>query len=135
MRLIWLGGGFGALLLGVIGAVLPVIPTTPFILLAAACFSKGSPRWHRWLREHPHFGTMVRNWEEHRGIGRRAKVLAAGMTLVIGGVSVWSLPHRSAQFGLAAVLFVAILYVITRPLPPPEASEESQGEEETATDD
>ncbi len=131
MRWFWLGSGFGALLLGLIGAVLPVIPTTPFILLAAACFSKGSPRWHRWLREHPHFGTMVRNWEEHGAIGRRAKILAVVMTSVIGAVSVWSLPHRAAQYGLAAVLVGAVAYVVTRPEPPSEAS---QSDEESTTD-
>lgn len=73
--LLWLVGAV-ALVLGLIGAVLPVMPTTPFILLTAACWGRASPRFHRWLHRHRYFGPMVRNWEERRAIPRRAKYLA-----------------------------------------------------------
>ena len=59
--LLWLAGTV-ALGLGIVGVVLPGLPTTPFVLLAAACYAKASPRLHRWLRAHRLFGPMVRDW-------------------------------------------------------------------------
>lgn len=76
--LLWLIGAI-ALILGIIGAILPVVPTTPFILVTAACWGRASPRFHRWLHQHRYFGPMVRNWEEKRAIPRRAKYLAWSM--------------------------------------------------------
>lgn len=68
--------GWACVLLGLIGAFLPLLPTTVFLLVAAWAFSRSSPRWHRWLREHAHFGEAVRNWEEHHAMPRRAKRIA-----------------------------------------------------------
>jgi hypothetical protein len=68
--------GWGCVLLGLVGAFLPLLPTTVFLLVAAWAFSRSSPRWHRWLREHAHFGEAVRNWEEHHAMPRRAKRIA-----------------------------------------------------------
>mgnify|MGYP001789618024 FL=1 len=76
--LFWTAGAV-SLLLGVIGIVLPVLPTTPFVLLAAACWARASPRFHSWLHRHPYFGPMVQNWEEKRAVPRRAKYLAYAM--------------------------------------------------------
>lgn len=74
---IGLGGVFFAL--GAAGVVLPVLPTTPFMLLAAACWAKGSQRFHDWLIDHRLFGKMVVDWQQHRAIPRRAKYLAWSM--------------------------------------------------------
>lgn len=76
--LFWLLGGI-FLTLGTIGLFAPVLPTTPFILLTAACWAKASPRLHYWLRNHHYFGEIVRNWEERRAVPRRAKRLAYTM--------------------------------------------------------
>ena len=62
--------------LGLIGAFLPLMPTTIFLLIAAWAFSKSSPRWHTWLREHPRFGETICAWEEHHAMPRRAKRIA-----------------------------------------------------------
>lgn len=62
--------------LGVIGAFLPLMPTTVFLLIAAWAFSRSSPRLHAWLREHARFGESVRAWEEHHAMPRRAKRVA-----------------------------------------------------------
>ncbi|WP_264480687.1 YbaN family protein [Psychrobacter sp. I-STPA6b] len=62
--------------LGMIGVVLPVLPTTPFVLLAAACWAKGSDRFHQWLINHKVFGKMVTDWQQKRAIPRYGKYLA-----------------------------------------------------------
>jgi hypothetical protein len=62
--------------LGLIGAVLPLMPTTVFLLIAAWAFAKSSPRWHQWLRNHPRFGHLVCGWEEHHAMPAKAKRIA-----------------------------------------------------------
>ncbi|MGE5864620.1 MAG: YbaN family protein [Rhizobacter sp.] len=73
-RHLWLIAGWSAMLLGFVGLFLPLLPTAPFVLVAAFCFSNGSPRWERWLLTHPHFGPVTREWREHRAVppGQRA---------------------------------------------------------------
>ena len=72
---LWIAGAV-SLLLGIIGALLPVMPTVPFILLTAACWGRASPGFHRWLRQNRLFGTMITGWEISGAIPRRAKYLA-----------------------------------------------------------
>lgn len=74
-RCYWLLGWL-CVALGVLGAFLPLLPTTVFLLIAAWAFSRSSPRWHRWLREHPRFGHLVRTWEDHHAMPLRAKRIA-----------------------------------------------------------
>lgn len=93
-RALLMGAGLLALLLGLLGAVLPGLPTTPFVLLAAACFAKASPRLHTWLVQHRWLGPMVRDWEAHHTLPLRIKCLASGMMAVMVGVSAWQLAER-----------------------------------------
>ncbi len=59
--------------LGILGIFLPILPTTPFLLLAAACYARGSQRFHRWLLNHRYLGSYIRNYREGRGLTLRAK--------------------------------------------------------------
>lgn len=85
---LWITLGLFFLLLGGIGVVLPLLPTTPFVLLAAACFAKSSPRMHGWLLQSELFGPMLRDWETNKCVSRRVKGLALSMMIVVGGTSI-----------------------------------------------
>jgi uncharacterized protein len=75
-RSVWLGPGMFFLGLGALGVVVPVLPATPFLLLASFCFLRSSPRHHAWLRRSRLFGPMLADSECHRGVRRRTKALA-----------------------------------------------------------
>lgn len=82
VRWIYLALGLGFVMLGIIGAVLPVMPTTIFLILALACFSRASPRLEQRLLAHPRYGKSLRDWRDHRVVSRRGKYFAsAGMLL------------------------------------------------------
>ncbi|MDO8888041.1 MAG: YbaN family protein [Hydrogenophaga sp.] len=107
--LLWLAGSV-SLALGLIGVVLPGLPTTPFILLAAACYAKASPRLHGWLLNHRLLGPMVRDWETHRNLTRRSKTVAQVSMVVMVGLSAWGLRDRPVV--LAIVLIAALIGVL-----------------------
>lgn len=82
MRIILIVCGCLAVTLGVIGIFLPLLPTTPFLLLAAACFFRSSPRLYEWLIRHKHMGPYIRNFREHRAIPLKAKIVSVSMVWV-----------------------------------------------------
>jgi uncharacterized protein len=92
-RRLWLAAGWLSLFMGVVGLFLPLLPTTPFVLLAAACFSRGSARWDAWLLAHPRFGPVVRDWRAQRCVPLRAKRLAIGMMTLSSALSWWWMPR------------------------------------------
>ncbi len=79
LRWFFMVAGGISLLLGILGAFLPILPTTPFILLTAFFWAKSSPRFHAWLLNHKHFGMMVRNWESNHVIPLKMKWLSTIM--------------------------------------------------------
>ena len=114
-RILWLLLGLTATGCGIAGAVLPLVPTTPFLLLAAFAFAKSSPRLHAWLTTHPQFGPLIANWQQHRAIGRGAKraalffmVLALGLSWLLA-VPVWVLVVQ------AVVLACVATFILSRP--------------------
>jgi uncharacterized protein len=115
MRGLWLAAGGLFLGLGLLGVVLPVLPTTPFMLLAAGCFARSSPRLHRWLLGHPVFGPPIRNWEENAAISRPAKRLAvASMAAVLIGSLAAGAPWK-LLLAQVALMAVGAGFVLTRP--------------------
>ena len=111
--LLWLAGTV-SLGLGILGVVLPGLPTTPFVLLAAACYAKASPRLHGWLRAHRLFGPMVRDWEEHRSLTRRTKRIAQGTMLVMVGISAWALRGQPVLLVVVLVAALVGVWVVAR---------------------
>ena len=116
-RYLYLGLGWLSLALGFIGIFLPLLPTTVFLLIAAWAFSRSSERLHRWLREHVRFGTIVRDWEEHHAMPRRAKRIALlalaasyALTAFLFGPFSWA-----AMIGGLCIAGVAI-YIIHLPV-------------------
>lgn len=95
VRILLLASGTLCVVLGLIGIFVPVLPTTPFLLLAAACYARSCDACHAWLLEHRWFGSFIRNWHEKRGVTRRQKSFAiaflwAGIALSIAfGTSLW----------------------------------------------
>jgi uncharacterized membrane protein YbaN (DUF454 family) len=87
-RQLYLAGGLLSVALGAIGAVLPIMPTVPFLLLAAFCFAKSNPAWEQRLLDHPTYGHSLRQWRERRAISRRAKISAIA-AMSVGAVVTW----------------------------------------------
>lgn len=107
IRLICLAAGCTALGLGLAGIVLPLLPTTPFILLAAACFARSSSHFHAWLLRQPLAGPVILDWQRHRAMPRRAKRLAYTLLVLSFGASLLILDltwHRLLLAGLGLTL-------------------------------
>jgi uncharacterized protein len=107
VRALCLGIGAAALVLGLVGIVVPMLPTTPFILLAAACFARSSERFHDLLLGHRIAGPIIQEWQTHRAMQRRVKRFAYGLMLVsFGGSILWldATWHRLMLASLGLVL-------------------------------
>lgn len=101
-------GGFLSLALGAVGIFLPLLPTVPFVLLAAYCFSRGSRRWERWMLEHPKLGPIIKDWRAHHAVPLRAKQLATVMMAGSSALAWWFLPPRFGWIPGACCLLVAL---------------------------
>lgn len=115
MRLAWLVIGGVALCLGAIGVVLPLLPTTPFVILAAVAFAKSSPAVHGWLMRSATFGPIIRDWQANGAIALRYKVLALSM---MGGAFVLSFAMNmpAVVLGVQALCIAgAAGFILTRP--------------------
>jgi hypothetical protein len=115
VRLVWLTVGVLALAAGIVGLFLPIVPTVPFVLLAAFGFARSSDRLHRWLLEHPVFGPPIADWQERGAVSRRAKWIAS-LSMAGSGALAVALGLPSFVIALqAAVMAAAAGFVWTRP--------------------
>ena len=87
----WFNIGLGLLFVGLaaLGVFLPILPTTPFLILASACFVRSSPRLNAWLLHTRLFGPMLRDWQHHRRVSRRVKHLTIALIVVAVALSAW----------------------------------------------
>jgi len=103
VRALLIAAGGICVVLGVIGIFVPLLPTTPFMLLAAACFARSSRRFHGWLLANPTVGPLIREWEQHRSIPRRTKFTAITlMSLTMAASIVFFVEPLWLQLLLAA---------------------------------
>ena len=123
-RLIWLIIGLSAVALGALGAVLPLLPTTPFVLLAAFAFARSSRRLHDWLVHHAVFGPLIDNWRRYGAISRSAKW--AGILSMAGvlGISLLLDVPPGVLTVQALVLTASAGFIASRPSPPQSSTRE-----------
>lgn len=110
-RNILLGIAWISLILGGIGIFLPLLPTTPFILLSAFCFQKSSERFHQWILNSPIFGKYIRDYQEQKGITLKNKIVAVTFMALGMSFSAYKVPNIYMRISLA-VIFVAVSYHI-----------------------
>lgn len=115
MRILWLIGGLLALGCGLVGVVLPLLPTVPFLLLAAFCFARSSERLHNWLLSHKSFGPMIEDWTRNGAIRPSAKKAATVSIALVFGISL-AFGVKTTVLVIQAVVLSAVLFFIwTRP--------------------
>ena len=115
-KALFITAGTISLGLGTIGLFLPILPTTPFLLLSAACYYKGSARMHRWLLNNRLFGNYIRNYKEGRGISRNAKILTLLLLwTTICASAFYFVSNYVLQIVLFAIAIAVTIHIITLP--------------------
>lgn len=109
VRFLFITVGVISLILGIVGVVTPVLPTTPFILLSGYCFARGSERFHDWILAHRYFGPMIRAFRDEKRIPLKAKIFATVMIVVT--MSVTSIFFVKKIYAIAAMATVGLLVV------------------------
>ena len=132
IRTTYIAVGWVFVILGGIGIFLPLLPTTPFMIAAAACFSRSSPRLHAWLLSRPVVGPVVKDWERHGVIAVRVKLVATA-TMLAGILISLLLLRPSLEINLILLLTISLilLYIWSRPSERSRESRESKVREET----
>lgn len=117
-RWLFTGAGWLSLGLGAIGVIVPLLPTTPLVILAAYFFARSSPRLHQWLLDNRVFGPLIAEWSEHRSIPRRAKILAVSMIVIFGSMAIYLVEFIAARLALGVLFASVMTWLLTRPTSP-----------------
>ncbi|WP_434572566.1 YbaN family protein [Pseudomonas sp. Z1-14] len=112
LRYALLAIGWLSVVLGVIGIFIPVLPTTPFLLLAAACFARSSPRFYRWLVEHPRLGPWIGDYLSGNGIPLKGKVYAIGLMWASILLSCYLVPLPWARVFMLTSAVLVTVYIL-----------------------
>ncbi|EMN70709.1 PF04304 family protein [Leptospira interrogans str. UI 13372] len=105
-----------SLALGIIGIFTPILPTTPFLLLSAACYARASHRFYNWLMNNQYFGSYIRDWRIHKMIPLRAKILAISMIfLTIGTTVFFFIPILAVKILVSLIGIFVVIYLIRIP--------------------
>ena len=115
-RLLILSIGWISLILGVIGIVLPLLPTTPFILLSAWCFSQSSKRFHLWLKQHKFFGPIIEDWQSDKGIPKKSRNRAIIFMWCGMGLSTFIVAKFWATLSLICIGICVSIYLLRLPV-------------------
>ena len=111
--------GLLALGLGTVGVILPILPTTPFILIAAYCFVRSSARLHNWIMNHRRFGPMIRKYQEGKGLTLRVKLFSLGTAYLLVGTTMVLLDNLHVRIFLVILMIAKTLFMIRIPTCPP----------------
>jgi len=104
--------GFISVALGIIGVALPILPTTPFLILALACFANSSPRFHQMLLRNRWFGSALQQWEQNRSITRASKIKAMALIILTFSISIGILHEKlHFQLGLLATGLILLAFM------------------------
>lgn len=114
-KIVWFVVGVVALFLGGLGVFLPILPTTPFVIVAAFAFGKSIPAWRRWLVNNKTFGPIIRDWEETGAIAPRYKAMATIMMFAALALSFYLSIKPVIIIVQALCMLVAFGFIITRP--------------------
>ncbi|MCK8515869.1 YbaN family protein [Methylonatrum kenyense] len=114
-RYCWRFFGTACVGVGAVGVLVPLLPTTPFLLLAAWAYARGSERWRLWLVNHPRLGPCIRAWQQSRAIPRRAKGVAMLSLLSSVVIAVWLALPPLVLGAQAAALLAVSAFILTRP--------------------
>ncbi|WP_150138487.1 YbaN family protein [Candidatus Enterovibrio escicola] len=109
-RILLLGLGWLCVTVGFIGIFLPLLPTTPFLLLASACFMRGSPPIAQWLHQHPKFGSIIYNWHQYRSVDRRIKLRANVFIFLSFSLSIFIVPNIWQKVMLAVLAMILLIW-------------------------
>lgn len=110
-RILLLSLGWLAIVLGTLGIVLPLLPTTPFVLLAAWCFARSSPRFHHWLLWKSPFGRFIRHWQQHRAMPPGSKMRAMLLIVITFSVSIYLVNLLWVRIMLGVMLCLLLLFM------------------------
>lgn len=111
---LWAGAGFLFLGLGILGALVPIMPTTIFLILAAWAFAESCPAWKDWIFDHPRYGRSVRLWFEHGVIPLNIKRIAIGMMVASYAFTAWMVGNIWVVLGVGACLLAVSTFIVTR---------------------
>ena len=114
-RALYVIAGHVFVVIGVLGIVLPVLPGTPFLLMASACYLKGSKRLHAWLHNHRFLGPYLRAFQEGRGLPRRVKIIALATMWIGMSVTMIMFPHPVILLVLVAIGTGVTIYLLRMP--------------------